>query len=203
MGSTTTPAAAPRGHSNLGTPGITCREGKYAQPHKYGNHKRPSRATPQHHAPKNGRRPGPRRRPGSTTPNITERVHTRQPARGPDTGQPGAIPAPQPASPTDGEPYKHTVRRPSHTDTYPDPRHQRQARATDRHHAPQRPHPHREPLSPGSGGTLHVDPRVPSTSPGTGRTGTQSTPRPTSPTSSTAHGSAIWQSLGPQHGPGT
>ena len=108
-GGARTPAAAPRSHSDAGAPGNTYQEGNHAQPHKYGDRKPPARATPRHHAPANEPRPGPRRRLGSTTRNTTRRVNHRPAASCPDTGQPGAPPAPQPASPTDGGPHTRAV----------------------------------------------------------------------------------------------
>ena len=77
-GGTTTAAAARHRRSDPGAPVITCREEKHAQPHEYGNRKRQARATPRHHAPTNGPRPGPRRRPGSqpqTPLDVSTRGH--------------------------------------------------------------------------------------------------------------------------------
>ena len=191
---TTTPATAPRSHSDPGAPGITCQEGNHAQPHEYGDSRHPTRATPRHGRPANDPRPGPHRRPSSTTPNTTRRVHAQTPASSPpasgDTGRPGAPPAPQPTSPADRGPHTRAIRRPYHTDMY---------RYPDRRH--QHPQLHLEPQSPSSGDTKHVGPGVPSAGPGTGRASVSAAPRPASPTGSTAQGNAIWQLPRPEPGP--
>ena len=70
-GGATTPARTPRSHIDPGAPGVTCLEGNDAQPHEYGGSRHPTRATPWHCTPANEPKPGPHRRPSSTTPNTT------------------------------------------------------------------------------------------------------------------------------------
>ena len=141
-GGATTPTTTPRSHSGSGAPGITCREWNRAQPHEYGGSRQPTRATPWHRRPANEPRLGPSRRPSSTTPNTTRRIHTRPPAGGPpgggNTGLSGAPSTPRPTNQADRGPHTRAVRRPSHTNMYryPDRRHQRPAA---RHRAPPRP----------------------------------------------------------------
>ena len=97
-GGTTTPATLPRGHRDPGAPGVTCRERSRAQPHEYGGSRHPIQATPWHRTPAHEPNPRPHRKPGSTTPNTTRRVHTRSPAGSQpgsgNRGPPGAPPTP-------------------------------------------------------------------------------------------------------------
>ena len=107
-GGTTTPATTPRSHSGRGAPGVTCRQGSRTQLHEYGGSRHPTRATPWHRTPANRPNPGPHRRPSSTTPTPTQRVHTRPPAGSPpgsgDTSPSGAPPTPRHTNPANREP---------------------------------------------------------------------------------------------------